>query len=50
MNFERHVQFADPCANVKVSSSAECSVLQDLQFQEVSVRCILTGRTGVSHN
>jgi hypothetical protein len=34
MNFESHVQFADRCAPVKVTSSAENSVLQALQFQD----------------
>jgi hypothetical protein len=40
-NFECHVQFADWCAPVKVSNCAVDSVLQALQFQEV---------TGISHN
>jgi hypothetical protein len=48
-NFESHVQFADQCAPVKVSSSAEYSVLQALQFQEVSIGQILPGGTGRSH-
>jgi hypothetical protein len=34
------VQFADKCAPVTISSSAEYSVLQALQFQEVSVRLL----------
>jgi hypothetical protein len=36
-NFENHVQFADLYAPLRVYSSAENSVLQALQFQEVSV-------------
>jgi hypothetical protein len=38
-----HVQFADWCAPVKISNTAKYSVLQALQFQEVSVHCILPG-------
>jgi hypothetical protein len=37
-NFDSHVQFADWCAHVKISNSAEYSVLQALKFQEASVR------------
>jgi hypothetical protein len=43
------VQFLDWCAPVKFSSSAEYSVLQALQFQEVSVRRIFQGGTRISH-
>jgi hypothetical protein len=50
MNFESHVQFVDWCAPDKISNSLEYSVLQALQFQEVSVRCVLPGGTGISHN
>jgi hypothetical protein len=49
-NFDSHLQFADWCAPVKISSSAELSVLQVLQFQEASVRRVLPGGTGTSHN
>jgi hypothetical protein len=39
MDFESHVQFADQCAPVKVAAnSAANSIMQTLQFQEVSVR------------
>jgi hypothetical protein len=41
MNFESHVQFADWCAPVKIFNSAEYSVLQALQFQEVGIHCTL---------
>jgi hypothetical protein len=41
------MQFAGWCAPVKVSSRAEHSILQALQFQKVSVRHILLGETGV---
>jgi hypothetical protein len=46
------VQFAVWCAPVNISSmsSAEYSVLQELQFQEVSVRHILPGETRIRHN
>jgi hypothetical protein len=33
----------DQCAPVKISSRAEYSILQVLQFQEVSVCCMSTG-------
>jgi hypothetical protein len=49
-NFESHVQFADLCASVKISNSAEYSVLQALQFQKVSVRRMLPGGAGINHN
>jgi hypothetical protein len=44
------VQFADWCASVKGSNSAEHSVLQALQFQVMSVHRILSGETGLSRN
>jgi hypothetical protein len=44
---ESHVQFADWCAPVKISNSAEYSVLQALQFEEVRVRRIIPGGTGI---
>jgi hypothetical protein len=47
---ESHVQFADWCVPVKVSNSAEYSVLQALQFQEVNVSRMITDGTGISHN
>jgi hypothetical protein len=43
MNFESHVPFAYQCAPVTVANSTENSVLQELQFQDVSVRRILAG-------
>jgi hypothetical protein len=49
-SFGSHVQFAARCAPVKISNSAECSVLQALQFQKVIVRPVLPGGTDVSHN
>jgi hypothetical protein len=49
-NFKSHVQFADWCARAKICNSAEYSVLQALQFQEVSARRMLPGGTGISHN
>jgi hypothetical protein len=44
------MQLADWFASVKVPSSAQFSVLQELKVQEVSVRRMLAGGTGVSHN
>jgi hypothetical protein len=49
-NFDSHMQFADWCALVKISNSAEYSVLQALQFQAANVRRIHPGGTGISHN
>jgi hypothetical protein len=49
MNFESYVQFEDRCTLVKIANSAENLVLQVLQFQEVSVCCILPGTTGINH-
>jgi hypothetical protein len=43
------MRFADRCASVKVAHSAENSVLQALQFQELSVRRVLSCGTGVSY-
>jgi hypothetical protein len=47
--FWKQVHFADQCAPVKVSSSAEKSDLQVLHFQEVNVRRELPGGTAISH-
>jgi hypothetical protein len=44
-NVESHVRFADWYAPINISSSAECSVLHALQFQEVRVRRILPSGT-----
>jgi hypothetical protein len=49
-NFEDHVQVVDWCAPVRISNSAEYSVLQALQFQEVNVHRILPGGTSIGHN
>jgi hypothetical protein len=49
-NLESHMQFADWCAPVKISNSAEYSVLQELQFQKASVCCVLPGGIDISHN
>jgi hypothetical protein len=48
--YESHVQLADWCTPVRISNSAENSVLQALQFQEVSARRMPPGGTGISHN
>jgi hypothetical protein len=48
--FQKPHVFANWYAPVKISSSAEYSVLQALQFQEVSFHLILPGGTGISHN
>jgi hypothetical protein len=48
-NSESHVHL-DWCAPVKISNSTEYSVLQVLQFQEVSACRILPGGAGLSHN
>jgi hypothetical protein len=44
------MQFSDWCAPVKISNSAEHSVLQELQIQGVSVRQILLSGIGINHN
>jgi hypothetical protein len=49
-NFESHVQFADLYAPVKISNSAEYSLLQALKIQGVSVRRILLGGIGINRN
>jgi hypothetical protein len=41
------MQIADRCAPVKVANSAENSVLQALQFHQMSVRRKLPGGTGI---
>jgi hypothetical protein len=46
-NFESHLQFGDRCAPVEISNSAENSVLKALQFQELSVRYVLSAGTGI---
>jgi hypothetical protein len=49
-DFESHVHFGDWCAPLKISNSAEYSLLQALQFKEVNVHRKLPGGTGLSHN
>jgi hypothetical protein len=43
------MQISDLCVPAKVANSAENSVLQALQFQELSARCILLCKTGINH-
>jgi hypothetical protein len=47
-DFESQAQFADRSASVKISNSADNSVLQALKFQEVSVHRTPTW-TDISH-
>jgi hypothetical protein len=49
-NFASLLQFAVIHAAVKFSSSADCSVPQALQFQDVNVLHILPGGSDLSHN
>jgi hypothetical protein len=44
------MQIVDRCAPVKIASSAVNSVLQALQFRQISVRRKLPGGTDISHD
>jgi hypothetical protein len=48
-NFECQMKSAGRCVPLQVTSGAEGSILQALQFQQVAVRHKLPGWTGISH-
>jgi hypothetical protein len=50
LNMVKDLQVPLKTGNFRIFSSLEYSVLQALQFQEVSVRCVLPGGTGISYN
>jgi hypothetical protein len=44
-----HIHFADQCASVRISYGVEISILQMLQFQELSICRVFPGGTDISH-